>query len=147
MFLALAWLVPSAVLFADEPAKVKVDLPGFEQGDLYVLGRLSNEELLKMEHSEWVWVAILIREGIDRHHRTEAITKLAQIWKSDEPEQILAGMTRAAKAAGESPGGVYELARLPSWGAAAGSGGGRGFVPPGGAGGAASRAAGATARG
>lgn len=112
MFLALAWLAPSAVLFADEPAKVKVDLPGFEQGDLYVLGRLSNEELLKMEHSEWVWVAILIREGIDRHHRTEAITKLAQIRKSDEPEQILAGMTRAAKAAGESPGVVYELASL-----------------------------------
>jgi putative heme-binding domain-containing protein len=109
--LALAWL-GHLVVVADESERVKVDLPGFEQGDLYILGRLSNEKLVKVERSEWVYVAILVREGLDRHHRMEAVTKLAEIRKSDEPTQILRGIVRTADAEGESTGALHELASL-----------------------------------
>lgn len=91
------------------PTREKVDLPGFEQGDLYVLGRLSNEKLVRVERSEWVWVTILIREGLDRSYRMEAIAKLAKLRKTDRVTQILDGITRAGTTAQGKRGALSDL--------------------------------------
>ena len=94
---------------ASEPRREKVDLPGFEEGDLYVLSRLSNEKLVNVERSEWVYVALLIREGLDLAFRKEAIVELARLRKTDELTQILEGITRAGKTGDEPTGALNDL--------------------------------------
>ena len=97
---------------ADEPQRQKIDLPGFEQGDLFILRRLSNEQLVNVERSEWVHVAILIREGLELSHRREAITELAKLRKTDALTQILDGITRAGQNADETTGALKDLIAL-----------------------------------
>ncbi len=106
-------LVFSCLLQADptavEPKREKIDLPGFEEGDLYVLSRLSNEKLVNVERSEWVYVALLIREGLNHSYRKEAITELAKLRKTDELTQILDGINRAGKNDDEQMGALNDL--------------------------------------
>ena len=44
----------------------------------YILGRLSNKELIAAPRSEFVYVALLQRKGLDRKYRLEALEGLAQ---------------------------------------------------------------------
>jgi putative heme-binding domain-containing protein len=112
----IVFLLVSLIPGSPEPAPVpvaptreKVDLPGFEQGDLYVLDRLSNEKLVRVERSEWVFVAILIREGLDRAYRKEAIAALARMRKADRVTQILDGVTRASQRGAGKRGALSDL--------------------------------------
>ena len=112
----LSWITLLAGCFSlltvGQSQREKLDLPGFEQGDLYVLSRLSNDELLRVERSEWVHVAILVRNGLELQQRREAITGLAAIRKTDESTQILAGLVRAQAEADESMDALNDLSRL-----------------------------------
>lgn len=97
---------------SDEPKREPIDLPGFEQGDLYVLSRLSNEQLINVERGEWVHTAILIRDGLDRSHRRTAIAELAKLRKTDELTQILDGIHRAGGNVNEEAGPMNDLIGL-----------------------------------
>ena len=97
---------------SEKPQREKINLPGFEQGDLFVLSRKSNDQLVKYERSEWVCVAILIREGLELSHRQAAIAELARIRKTDEVPQILDGITRAAHNPGGQTGALDDLVEL-----------------------------------
>ena len=96
----------------DEPKREKIRLPRFEQGALFVLRRQPNERRVRLERSEWVYVAILVRDGLDISYRKESIAGLAKLRGSDEATQILDGITRAAKAAGEETATLDDLIGL-----------------------------------
>ena len=110
--LILAVLMPPAAIASDKPQREKINLPGFEQGDLFVLRRKSNEQLVKFERSEWVCVAILIREGLELAYRKEAIAQLAKLRETDEATQILDGITRAAQNSNGQTGALNDLIGL-----------------------------------
>ena len=98
---------------AEKPTREKVDLPGFEQGDLYVLSRLSNKRLVNVERGEWAFVAILIREGLDRAYRREAIAELAKLRKTDKLTQIFDGIARAQENKDGKTGALSDLIGFP----------------------------------
>ena len=96
----------------DEPKRENIRLPSFEQGALFVLRRQPNEKLVRLERSEWVYVAILIRDGLDISYRKEAIAGLAKLRKSDEVTQILDGITRTAMNADQETATLDDLIGL-----------------------------------
>ena len=106
---ACCLLSPRSTALSDETERVAIDLPGFEQGDLYVLGRLSNADLVQVEGSEWGYVAILTRNGLDLAHRRQAIVKLAKHRDTDELTQILQLIPRAARDSDEGTDALNDL--------------------------------------
>ena len=92
-----------------EPKGIPIDLPDFPEGAAYVLGRLSNKELLNIERSEPVHLAIMIREGLDASLRQEAIAELAKIRQTDELAQILDGILRADRSNDRRDGALNNL--------------------------------------
>ena len=61
---------------AEEPLKKTLFLPKSPAAAAYVLGRLSNKELIEAPRSEFVYVALLQRKGLDRKYRIEALEGL-----------------------------------------------------------------------
>ncbi len=58
----------------------------------YVLGRLSNQELIAAPRSEFVFVALLQRPGLERKYRQEALEGLARLRHSDPLTELLAAI-------------------------------------------------------
>ena len=58
----------------------------------YVLSRLSNKELIAAPRSEFVYVALLQRGGVDRKYRVEALEGLAKLRHTDRLTELLAGL-------------------------------------------------------
>src|SRR6266581_8625162 len=58
----------------------------------YVLGRLSNQELIAAPRSEFVYVALVQRPGLDRNYRLEAMAGLAALHHTDSLTELLAAM-------------------------------------------------------
>ena len=110
--LILTVFLPHGANASEKLQREKIHLPGFEQGDLFVLQRKSNEQLVRFQRSEWICVAILIREGLDLSYRKEAIAELAKLRTTDEVTQILDGITRAAKDPGGQTGALNDLIGL-----------------------------------
>ena len=65
-----ALLVASAPVShsAEETARKPLFLPKSPVAAAYVLARLSNKELIEAPRSEFVYVALLQRAGLDRRH-------------------------------------------------------------------------------
>jgi putative heme-binding domain-containing protein len=59
----------------------------------YYLGRLSNKELIEAPRSEFVYVALLQRQGLERKYRLEALAGLAKIRNTDALTELLAGLS------------------------------------------------------
>src|ERR1041384_55747 len=78
LLMALA-LSASFARAADEPAKKTFFLPKSPTAAAYVLARLSNKELIEAPRSEFVYVALLQRKGLERRFRFEAVEGLARI--------------------------------------------------------------------
>ena len=71
LFLVVA-LAMTSVPFsraAEEPPKKTLFLPKSPVAAAYVLARLSNKELIEAPRSEFVYVALLQRAGLDRKYR------------------------------------------------------------------------------
>ena len=60
---------PSNAHAAEEPAKKTLFLPKSPVAAAYVLARLSNKELIEAPRSEFVYVALLQRAGLERKYR------------------------------------------------------------------------------
>jgi hypothetical protein len=80
------------VLGAEEPVKKEFFLPKSPTAAAYVLGRLSNKELIEAPRSEFVYVALLQRKGLERKYRLEALEGLAKVRSTDPLTELLGGL-------------------------------------------------------
>src|SRR2546429_8435921 len=76
----------------DEPPKKTLFLPKSPRAAAYVLSRLSNKELVEAPRSEFVYVALLERKGLDRKYRIEALEGLAKTRNTDTLTELLKGI-------------------------------------------------------
>lgn len=67
-------------------------LPKSPAAAAYVLGRLSNPQLMAAPRGEFVYVALLQRKGLERKYRSEAIAGLAKLRGTDPLTELLAGL-------------------------------------------------------
>lgn len=89
---AFTLLGPLHSLAADDPPKKTLFLPKSPAAAAYVLGRLSNKELVEAPRSEFVYVALLKRKGLERKYRLEALEGLAKVRNTDPLTELLAGV-------------------------------------------------------
>jgi putative heme-binding domain-containing protein len=112
----LAWLLFHAGVVwaatAISAAESGFFLPQNPVAAAYVLGRLSNSELMAAPRSEFVYVALLERKGIDRKYRLEAADGLATLRKTDRLGEILRAITELDKKAGASDEVLADLGFL-----------------------------------
>src|SRR5437762_7062037 len=78
---------------AEEPPKKEFFLPKSPAAAAYVLGRLSNKELSEAPRSEFVYVALLQRQGLERKYRLESLAGLARIRNTDSLTELIACLT------------------------------------------------------
>lgn len=90
--LGVALILPS-VRAAEEPAKKPLFLPKSPVAAAYVLARLSNKELIEAPRSEFVYVALLQRAGLDRKYRLEALDGLAKARNTDALAELIKGIS------------------------------------------------------
>ena len=97
---------------AEEPAKKPLFLPKSPVAAAYVLARLSNKELIEAPRSEFVYVALLQRAGLDRKYRVEALDGLAKARNTDPLTELIAGIAALDKKGEDSAPVLRELATL-----------------------------------
>ena len=68
-------------------------LPKSPVAAAYVLGRLSNQELIEAPRSEFVFLALLQRNGLERKYRFEALEGLAGLRKTTLLGEIVQGIS------------------------------------------------------
>src|SRR2546426_4918059 len=105
--LVLVW--PSA--FAqDTNQKPAFYLPKNPVAAAYVLNRLSNKELIAAPRSEFVYVALLQRKGLERKYRVEALEGLAKARNTDVLTELMRGIEELDKKGAENEPALRELA-------------------------------------
>src|SRR5437762_4032731 len=96
----------------DEPSKKTLNLPKSPRAAAYILGRLSNKELIEAPRSEFVYVALLKRKGLERKYRVEALEGLAKIRNTDVLTELLKGIQELDAKGEESEPVLRDLAVL-----------------------------------
>lgn len=81
----------------NQPTNKTFFLPKSPTAAAYVLGRLSNKELIEAPRSEFVYVALLQRKGLERKHRVEALEGLAKIRNTDSLTELITALTELDK--------------------------------------------------
>jgi len=97
---------------ADPPNQTGFFLPKNPVAAAYVLGRLSNRELMDAPRSEFVYTALLQRSGLDRKYRMEALDGLAAIHHTGQMEELLNAMGDLDKKGKESEGPLRDLSAI-----------------------------------
>src|SRR6266568_891567 len=110
--LAAVALVPASVRAADDPTPKRLFLPKSPRAAAYVLGRLSNKELSEAPRSEFVYVALLQRQGLERKYRLEAVDGLAKLRNTDPLTELIDGIGELEKKGEGSEPVLRELASL-----------------------------------
>lgn len=95
--LLIGTFIGSSVYATNEPAKKEFFLPKSPTAAAYVLGRLTNQELLAAPRSEFVFVALLQRPGLERKYRIEALEGLAKIRNTDTLTELLVSLRELDK--------------------------------------------------
>ncbi len=98
--LAAVTILPMPMHGAEEPPPKTIFLPKSPTAAAYVLGRLSNKELIEAPRSEFVYVALLQRKGLERKYRVEALEGLAKVRNTDMLAELIASL-RALDQKGE----------------------------------------------
>src|SRR6266540_6095940 len=112
-FLAAMVLATAIASGADEePAKKTLFLPKSPRAAAYVLSRLSNKELIEAPRSEFVYVALLERKGLDRKYRIEALEGLAKSRNTDTSTELLGGIRELDRKGEESEPVLRDLGSL-----------------------------------
>lgn len=101
-----------AVRAADEPEKKSLFLPKSPVAAAYVLARLSNKELAEAPRSEFVYVALLQRAGLDRKYRFEALEGLAKARNSSPLAELIRGVGELDKKGDDGVPVLQELAGM-----------------------------------
>jgi putative heme-binding domain-containing protein len=81
----------------EQPTNKTFFLPKSPAAAAYVLGRLSNKELIEAPRSEFVYVALLQRKGLERKYRAEALEGLAKIRNTDSLSELIKALTELDK--------------------------------------------------
>ncbi len=89
-----------------------MNLPKSPRAAAYVLGRLSNQELIEAPRSEFVYVALLERKGLDRKYRIEALEGLAKSRNTDTSTELLGGIRELDRKGEESEPVLRDLGSL-----------------------------------
>ena len=89
--------------------KTNFFLPQNPVAAAYVLGRLSNQELIAAPRSEFVYVALLKRAGLDRKYRLEALDGLATLRHTDRLGEVLTALRELDKKGDDSIGPMRDL--------------------------------------
>jgi len=111
--LALCMLVVASVAGADAAQTNKpFFLPKSPTAAAYVLGRLSTQELITAPRSEFVYVALLQRAGLERKYRIEALDGLAKLRNTDTLTELLAGLGELDKKGAAAEPVLHDLSRL-----------------------------------
>lgn len=95
---------------AEEPTNSAFFLPKSRTAAAYVLGRLSNKELTEAPRSEFVYVALLKRQGLERKYRIEALAGLAKVRSTDPLIELLSGVRELDQKGDESEPVLRDLA-------------------------------------
>jgi len=82
---------------AEPPVKKEFFLPKSPVAAAYYLGRLSNKELMEAPRSEFVYVALLQRKGLERKYRLEALEGLAKARNTDTLTELIGGLVELNK--------------------------------------------------
>jgi putative heme-binding domain-containing protein len=88
----LVGLLAATELPAQEPVQKPFFLPKSPTAAAYVLGRLSNAELIAAPRSEFVYIALQQRQGLERKYRFEALEGLARLRNTDLLTELLGGL-------------------------------------------------------
>lgn len=99
-------------VYAAEPEKKPLFLPKSPVAAAYVLARLSNKELAEAPRSEFVYVALLQRAGLDRKYRVEALDGLAKARNTTPLDELIRGLGELDKKGEEAVPVSRELAGL-----------------------------------
>jgi putative heme-binding domain-containing protein len=78
----------------------------------YVLGRLSNQELIAAPRSEFVYAALLERKGLDHKYRVEALEGLSKIRKTDSLTELVRGLGELDKKGEEATETIRDLGQM-----------------------------------
>jgi putative heme-binding domain-containing protein len=105
-------MLSSPARAADEPAKKTLFLPKSPVAAAYVLGRLSNKELAEAPRSEFVYVALLQRKGLDRKFRIEALDGLAKARGTSPLSKLIRGLGEIDRKGADFETVLRELASL-----------------------------------
>ena len=92
--------------------KTRFFLPKNPVAAAYVLRRLSNQELIEAPRSEFVYVAILQRQGLERKHLIEALKNLAELRNTSQPKELLRALNELDAKADESLPVMRELGEI-----------------------------------
>jgi len=116
LVLVLALAVPISS-YAQQPpddstAKKPFYLPKNPVAAAYVLGRLSNQDLIEAPRSEFVYVALLQRKNLDRKYRLEALDGLAKARNTDTVTELISALGELDKKGEESEPVLRELSVL-----------------------------------
>jgi putative heme-binding domain-containing protein len=90
----LSWFVGSAA------ESTGFFLPQNPVAAAYVLGRLSNQELIDAPRSEFVYAALLQRKGLDSKYRLEALDNLAKLHRTNRVAEIVRAVSELAGKSG-----------------------------------------------
>lgn len=97
---------------SEEPTKKTLFLPKSATAAAYVLGRLSNQELIEAPRGEFVYVALLQRKGLERKYRVEALEGLAKLRNTNPLTELLAAFAALDKKGETSEAILRELSPL-----------------------------------
>lgn len=97
---------------AQDAEKKPLVLPKSPVAAAYLLSRLSNKELAEAPRSEFVYVALLQRAGLERKYRVEALEGLAKARASDPIAELVRGISELARKGEGSLPVLTELASL-----------------------------------
>jgi len=78
----------------------------------YILGRLSNGELIQAPRSEFVYVALLQRAGLERKYRLEALDGLAKLRQTDPIAELLGALVELDKKSEDVTSTLRDLAPI-----------------------------------
>lgn len=97
---------------AEEPPSQTFFLPKSRTAAMYLLNRLSDKELIAAPRSEFVYVALLQRHGLDRKYRVEALEGLARLRNTDLLSELLRAIGELDKKGVEAEPVARDLAAL-----------------------------------
>jgi putative heme-binding domain-containing protein len=92
--LSLSLLTFTLALPLAAQEKKQVYLPSNPKAAAYILGRLSNKELVQAQRVEPVYIAMLERKGLEAKYREEALEGLAKLHNTDRLAELLAAVER-----------------------------------------------------
>jgi putative heme-binding domain-containing protein len=109
---AAYFLFPDGTRAQDQSNKSTFFLPQNPVAAAYVLGRLSDQELIDAPRSEFVYVALLQRPGLAQKYRLEALDGLSRLRHSNWVAELLRCLAELDKKGEGSSGVMLELSPL-----------------------------------